>query len=89
MKRKKIQPGEPVPISFSLEERDLILEHTFVGPEITDPLRIAPLKGSKVLAKFTLDDLDDLLGYIAAEANHTNVSSAQTVTPVFQMAMWR
>lgn len=38
---------------------------------MTDRLQLAPVKGTKVAVKYTLDDLEELLGYIAAEANHT------------------
>lgn len=47
-----------------------IIEHTLVGPEITGPLEQAS-PGAGVLGfDLTLDDLDELLGSIAAEANH-------------------
>lgn len=71
VKRKKIRYGEPMEVPFTQRERSLILEHTFAGPNLTDRLRIASTQGTKLLAKFTLDDLDELLGYIAAEANHS------------------
>ena len=43
-----------------------------VGPEVTGPLRMAVVKGKKLIVKLTLDDLDEIIGYIAAEANHTD-----------------
>ncbi len=72
MKQKKIHYDEPVEVSFTQGERTLILEHTFAGPDVTDRLRIASTQGCQLVAKFTLDDLDELLGYIAAEANHAD-----------------
>jgi len=71
VKRKKIKYGEPVDVSFTQEERTLILEYTLAGPDLTDRLRIASTRQKKLVVKFTLDDLDELLGYIAAEANHS------------------
>ena len=71
MARKTIAPGTAVEVLFTLAERDLIVEHTFAGPDLTDRLQLAPVKGTTVAVKYTLDDLDELLGYIAAEANHT------------------
>jgi len=71
VKRKKIKYGEAVDVSFTQEERTLILEYTLAGPDLTDRLRVASIQGRKLVAKFTLDDLDELLGYIAAEANHS------------------
>lgn len=70
-REKKIEPDQPVAVLFTLRERDLVLEHTFASGELTDRLRVAEVKGRKLVAKYTLDDLDELLGYIAAEANHT------------------
>ena len=57
-------------VSFTLRNRELILEHTFADPELTDKLTIARVKSGGLVAKYTLDDLDLLLGYVAAEANH-------------------
>ncbi len=71
MKRKIIKCGEPVDVSFTQEERTLILEYTLAGPDLTHRLRIASTRQKKLVVKFTLDDLDELLGYIAAEANHS------------------
>ncbi len=70
-REKKIEPDQPVEISFTPRERDLILEHTFADDELTDRLRVVEVKGVKFVAKYSLEDLDELLGYIAAEANHT------------------
>lgn len=70
-REKKIEPDQPIEVLFTPRERDLILEHTFVDGELTDRLRLVEVKGRKLVAKYTLEDLDTLLGYIAAEANHT------------------
>ena len=40
------------------------------GPEVTGPLRMAVVKGKKLIVKLTRHDLDEIIGYIAAEANH-------------------
>jgi hypothetical protein len=69
--RKTIASGTAVEVLFTLAERDLIVEHTFAGPDLTDRLQLATVKGTKLAVKYTLDDLDELLGYIAAEANHS------------------
>jgi len=69
LKRKKIKRGEKIEISFSSRERKLLIEHTFADSEYTERLR--PVSGSATwVGEYTLEDLDDLLGYIAAEANH-------------------
>ena len=55
---------------LSTVERDLIVERTFIDPEMATRLRGAQTSGSKVQVALTLDDVDDLAGHVAAEANH-------------------
>ena len=69
--RKKIKRDQKVAVSFSPRERALVLEHTFTGPELTAALRRAHLEAGKHVVRYTLDDLDELLGFVAAEANHS------------------
>lgn len=71
-KRKGIAQGELVEVAFTVQERALILDHTFAGPDLMDRLTMAQIQRNKLVTKFSLDDLDELLGYIAAEANHTS-----------------
>jgi hypothetical protein len=68
---KRIRFGEPVPVSFTLEERGLIVEHTFADPEFTEPLERATVSSGKLCVNLSLDDVDELMGYVAFEANHT------------------
>ena len=68
--RKQITPDERVPLELSDRERDLILQHTFAHDQLTGRLRIVPRPGEPPAYHFTLDDLDELAGYVAAEANH-------------------
>lgn len=70
-KRIRINPGEKVPLKLDERERELILEHTFADDELTNRLRVVPKKGQRPIFRFTLDDLDELGGFVAAEANHT------------------
>lgn len=70
MSRKKIEPGEPVAVAITLRQRELIMEHTFAEPDLTEPFRQAKAKSGKLLVKLSLDELDELRGYVAAEANH-------------------
>jgi hypothetical protein len=69
--RKRIKRGQKVEVSFSPRERLLVLEHTLAGPDLTTMLRRSRLDAGKHVARYTLDDLDELLGFVAAEANHT------------------
>jgi hypothetical protein len=68
---------EQIEIKFTEKERDLILEHTLADPYLTKRLKIAEIKGKYLITKFTIEDLDELIGYIAAEANHTEDSKLQ------------
>ena len=71
MTRTKIEPDSPVEVLFSPRERDLVIEETFAGPNLTKRLRLASVSGEKLAVGYTLDDLDELVGYVAAAANHT------------------
>jgi hypothetical protein len=53
------------------------LEHTFAGEELTGRLRIVPKPGESPTYGFNLDDLDELAGYVAAEANHAKNKKLQ------------
>ncbi len=66
-----IQPGERLPVRLGPAQRDLILEHAFIDPELEQRLRVAEAEGASIIARLTLDDIDELLGSVAAEANHS------------------
>ena len=68
--RRQIVPDEKVPLELSNPERELILKHTFADEELTGRLRNVPRPGEPPVYRFTWDDLDELAGYVAAEANH-------------------
>ena|SRR5919198_1191179 len=68
--RKPVLPGQKVPLKLSARDRELILEHTFADDELTAPLRVVPTSNTAAVYAFTLDDLEELAGYVAAEANH-------------------
>ena len=67
----RIRPNETVPLEMNERERDLILLHTFADESLTNRLRVVPKKSERPVFRFTLDDLDELVGFLAAEANHT------------------
>jgi hypothetical protein len=62
---------EQIEIKFTEQERELIIDHTFAGSDLTNNLKISEIKGKHLIAKYTIYDLDELIGFIAAEANHT------------------
>ena len=59
------------PIHFTHTERDLLLGLGSLDDEIENRFRLALLKGDKLLVQLNAYDLDELLGSIAAVANHT------------------
>jgi hypothetical protein len=61
---------ERIKIRLTIDERDLILNHTFVGDYLSGKLLEAKVEGKYIQVAFTVDELDDLAGFIAAEANH-------------------
>ena len=69
--RRRIEPDEKVLVAFTERERALVIDHTFAGLELTAPLEGARLTRGKCNVRFSLDDLDELLGHVAAEANHS------------------
>ena len=77
MPRKKIQQGERVEIKLSPRERELILRHTLADPELTRPLTRSKVAKRLHRVRYTLDDLAELLGYVAAEANHSTDKKVQ------------
>jgi len=68
--RIRIKPNETVPLELNERERELIQSHTFADESLTNRLRVVPKKGERPIFRFTLDDLDELAGFLAAEANH-------------------
>ncbi|MGO9305502.1 MAG: hypothetical protein ACLP3R_17695 [Candidatus Korobacteraceae bacterium] len=77
MIRKPVPPGQEVPLKLSARERALILEHTFADDELTAPLRVTLTSKHASVYSFTLDDLEELMGYVAAEANHAKDKKLQ------------
>jgi hypothetical protein len=77
MQRKRIAYGETVEVSFRARDAELVRDHALADPEYVQRLKPSPGSGGRLVGKFTLDDLDDLLGYIAAEANHAKSKKLQ------------
>ena len=71
-KRTPIPEGERVPVEVSVAQRTLIEEHTFVEPDLLRLLDHGTQGASMVVPMLTLDDLEELIGFVAFEANHTD-----------------
>jgi hypothetical protein len=68
--RQRIRTDQKVPLDLDDRERELILDHTFAGDDLTLRLRVVAGVGKSAAYRFTLGELDELAGYVAAEANH-------------------
>ena len=68
---------EQIDINFTIAERDLIINQTFADDHLIERLQRAELKGKYIKVLYTLDEIDDLAGFIAAEANHTEDRTLQ------------
>ena len=83
--RRHIEPNDTVPLLLTPAQRDAVLcVEVFALPELEDKLRFAVVKGKRLHFQFTLDELDELQGYVAAAANHTGSRKLQrTLDAVF------
>ena len=72
MTRRQIAPSTRLAFGLSVRERDCMIEKAFLDPEIERTLRKAVPAGSKLVVHLNLDDIDDLHGCVAAEANHSD-----------------
>lgn len=66
----RVGVDERVPVAITLEERQLVTEHTLADPELTDRLRMGDFRDGELQVGYTLSELDELLEFIAAAANH-------------------
>lgn len=71
MNSQSTDPDEQAkPVYFSFEDRDLILSLYTLESDIENAFKLAAVKGKGVVVNLNAYDLDDLLGQIAAVANH-------------------
>jgi hypothetical protein len=74
MKRKKIRYGTKLPVKLTVRECDLIREKTFCDLDFT---QFTFVEGTGIQLDLSLDDIEELQGYVAAAANHTKDSKLQ------------
>jgi len=67
--RTTIPYGRKLPVTLTLRERDLIRDETFCDPGFA---KCAVVEGTGIKVELSLDEIEELQGYVAAEANHTN-----------------
>lgn len=64
--------ADKIKISLTSQERDLIINETFASPYLMEPLEMAQIEDDSITVYYSPQDLEELLGFIAAEANHTD-----------------
>jgi hypothetical protein len=77
--RKRIKPDERLSFKLMKREHDIILDRPFVDPQLQRRLRFAVTSGSKLVINLMLDDIDELAGSVAAEANHCDDPKIQRI----------
>lgn len=76
MTRRRIEEGEFIAVRVTQQDRQLLESLVIGDPEYVARLRAVP-GASDFVGEFTLDDLEDILGHVAAEANHAEDSRRQ------------
>lgn len=75
-RKKRIRPSEKVGLKLAQAERKMLLDEIHLLPkEVEQAVRATPPSEPVMLA---LDDLDDLAGHVAAQANHASDTKLQT-----------
>jgi len=73
--------GTKLPISFSGQELDDLRGCSMIGEEFG---RDAVVDGKKLRLDLSLDDIEEIQGHVAAEANHTrNAKRRQRLDKLF------
>ncbi len=75
MTRIKIAEDDAIDVAFSAGEISVLQNRTQIGSELIQRLDVAAGEGDRKIVSLTLYDLEDMLDFIAAEANHTTDSS--------------
>ena len=76
-KRKRLKPGELVALSLTLDQVDLITEHTYIGENLLAILYAAKVHDNVVRVRCTIDVLDQLSKHVADEAHKTKDKKLQ------------
>ncbi len=57
-----------MPVKLTIRDRELIRGETFYDPNFA---QLAVMDGKGITIDLSLDEIEDVQGYVAAEANHT------------------
>jgi hypothetical protein len=67
--RTAIPYGSKLPVTLTLRERDLIRDETFCNPGFA---KCAVVDGTGIKVELSLDEIEEVQGYVAAAASHSN-----------------
>lgn len=59
-----------IEIKLTIKERDLIINKTMADSALIKKLKIVDIKEKYIKVSFSLEEIDEIAGFIAAEANH-------------------
>jgi predicted DNA-binding transcriptional regulator YafY len=71
--------GEKTPVTLTTHERDLIINNTLAGDNLTEPLAQASPENNRITVDFSLVELDELLNYVAVAAEAINVEEEESL----------
>jgi len=74
MKKKNLPYETKLPVKLTLRERDLIRNTMFLNPDFD---KDGTVVGESITVNLSLDEIGEIQGYIAAEANHTRNSKLE------------
>lgn len=69
-RRKRIRPKDRLELLVRNSERQVLLDGALLPPALEQWIRLGVAWNGGTVAWLTLDELDELAGYVAAEANH-------------------
>jgi hypothetical protein len=68
--RRAVRATTEIAVVLRESDRELLLDETVCDPDLVGKLRPGRSPG-ELIASYTPDELDDVLGFVAAESNHT------------------
>jgi hypothetical protein len=83
---RRIKFNERIPFALTKRERDLLLDLTMLDTAVERRLRLATTAGAELVIGLTLDDVDELAGSVAADANHCEDAKRQRALDVVMTA---
>jgi repressor LexA len=75
--RKRIRPKDRLELLVRNSERNVLLDGALLPSDLERCIRTGVARTDGTVARFTLDELDELAGFVAAEANHSKDKKSQ------------